>query len=85
MGQQKPRRKRGVILTAKGLHKLFEARQLQEIEKNYGYRYTLEELSDRTGLVPMTITKVLNCKGGVDKQTLLQLFKAFGLELRKSD
>ena len=85
MGQQKSRRKRGVILTTKGLNKLFEARHLQEIEKNYGYRYTLEELSDRTGLVPMTITKVLNCKAGVDKQTLLQLFKAFGLELRKSD
>ncbi len=85
MGQHKSRRKRGVILTTKGLNKLFEARQLQEIEKNYGYKYTLEELSDRTGLVPMTITKVLNCKAGVDKQTLLQFFKAFGLELRKSD
>ncbi len=85
MGQQKSRRKRGVILTTKGLNKFFEARESQEVEKNYGYRYTLEELSDRTGLVPMTITKVLNCKAGVDKQTLLQLFQAFGLELRKSD
>lgn len=85
MTQQKSRRKRGVILTPKGLNKLFEKRQLQELEENDGNRFTLEELSDRTSLVPLTITKVLNREAGVDKQTLLRLFQAFNLELENSD
>ncbi|GAA6622415.1 NB-ARC domain-containing protein [Scytonema sp. NUACC26] len=85
MAEQKSRRKRGVILTHQGLNKLLETRQLWELEENDGNRFTLEELSERTGLVPLTITKVFNREAGVDKQTLLRFFQAFNLELENSD
>ena len=85
MISQNWRRKRGVALTAKGLQKLQEAKRQLEAKENFGKRYTLEEMSARSGLYTSTISKVLNCEGGVDKQTLEKLFEAFYLKIDKSD
>lgn len=85
MNSQKSRRRRGVILTPKGLQKLQSARRQSELQDNSAERYTLEELSERTGLVPWTLVKVLNCEEAVDKRTLEYFFKAFNLQLDKSD
>ncbi|MEO0970077.1 MAG: NB-ARC domain-containing protein, partial [Cyanobacteria bacterium J06639_18] len=44
-----------------------------------------EDLSDRTRLTPVTLRRVLSCEEGVDKRTLVYLFKAFNLELNQND
>ncbi|MEH1826929.1 MAG: NB-ARC domain-containing protein [Nostoc sp.] len=79
------RRKRGVALTTKGLQKIKEAKHQSEAKENFGNRYTLEEISVRSGLYSATISKVLNREGGVDKQTIEKLFSAFHLKIDKSD
>ncbi len=79
------KRKRGVALTTKGLQKLHEAKRKLEAKENYGNRYTLEEMSARSGLYPSTISKVLNRERGVDRQTLEKLFESFELKIDKSD
>ncbi len=84
MNLHKPRRKRGIILTPEGWQKLQEARLRSEFEENFGNKYTLEELSERTGLDPSTVVRVSAGKEGVDKQTLERFFRAFNLELDKS-
>ncbi|KAB8315205.1 NACHT domain-containing protein [Tolypothrix campylonemoides VB511288] len=85
MNLQNGKRKRGVVLTPKGLEKLLDAKSKLQEEENFGNRYTLEEMSVRSGLYTGTISKVLNCEGGVDKNTLNTLFKAFNLKLDKDD
>lgn len=85
MDQPKQRRKRGVVLTPEGLKKLAAARQQVELQENAGRKYTLEELSDRTRLAPFTVAKVWAREEGVDKQTLECIFRAFDLQLDKSD
>ncbi len=85
MNSQKRRRRRGVILTAKGLNKLQAAKSLAENHEHDGIRYTLEALSYRTNLDPDTLTKVFACEVGVDKRTLNRCFRAFNLQLEQSD
>ncbi|MEH1864206.1 MAG: NB-ARC domain-containing protein [Nostoc sp.] len=85
MTLQNWRRKRGVALTTKGLQKIKEAKHQSEAKENFGNRYTLEEMSARSGLYSATISKVLNREGGVDKQTIEKLFSAFNLKIDKSD
>jgi WD40 repeat protein len=85
MTLQNWRRKRGVALTNKGLQKIKEAKHQSEAKENFGNRYTLEEMSVRSGLYSATISKVLNREGGVDKQTIEKLFSAFELKIDKSD
>ncbi|MBW4565304.1 MAG: NACHT domain-containing protein [Mojavia pulchra JT2-VF2] len=85
MTLQNWRRKRGVALTTKGLQKFNEAKLKSEAKENFGNRYTLEEMSARSGLYSGTISKVLNREGGVDKQTIEKLFSAFNLKIDKSD
>ncbi|AUB42683.1 WD40 repeat [Nostoc flagelliforme CCNUN1] len=85
MTLQNWRRKRGVALTKKGLQKIKEAKHQSEAKENFGNRYTLEEISARSGLYSATISKVLNQEGGVDKQTIEKLFSAFKLKIDKSD
>jgi WD40 repeat protein len=85
MSLQNWRRKRGVALTPKGLEKLQEAKRKSEAEENFGNRYTLEEISARSGLYTGTISKVINREGGVDKRTIEDLYKAFNLNLEKND
>jgi hypothetical protein len=85
MNSQNWRRKRGVVLTPKGLEKLQEAKRKSEAEENFGNRYTFEEISARCGLYTGTISKVLNREGGVDKRSIEDIFKAFNLKLHNSD
>lgn len=82
-GQQK--RKRGVILTRTGLKKLQEAKSAAEFQENNGNRYTLEVMSERTGLAVDTLMKVFVCEMAVDKQTLKRCFEAFHLLLDLND
>lgn len=77
-------RRRGVILTIEGYRKLNHAKAEAEIALNVG-RYTLESLSEETGLTPTTLSKVLTGSAGVDKQTLKSCFNAFDLNLLNSD
>ncbi|MEH1857618.1 MAG: hypothetical protein V7L21_06390 [Nostoc sp.] len=79
------RRKRGVILTPQGFEKLQTAKCQAQSWENLDKRYTLEDLSDRTGLDPDTLMKVFHCQVGVDKQTLNTCFRAFNLLLEPSD
>lgn len=85
MNQLKRRRKRGVILTPHGFQKLQEAKTDAEFKDNAGNRYTLEALSERTGLAVDTLMKMLACEAGVDKQTLKSCFRAFQLVLEPAD
>ncbi|MCC5614053.1 NACHT domain-containing protein [Nostoc sp. CHAB 5836] len=85
MTLQNWRRKRGVALTSKGLQKIKEAKHQSEAKENFGNRYTLEEMSARSGLHSTTISKVMNREGGVDKQTIEKLFSVFSLKTDKSD
>ncbi len=85
MNQKKPKRNRGIILTRKGWQKLQNAKTEWEFQENSGCKYTLGEVSERAGLAPNTVAKVLARQEGVDKQTIVRLFTAFDLELEKSD
>lgn len=84
-GQPKRRRRRGVILTPQGLDRFQQAKSDAEFEENAGHRYTLEALSERTGLAVDTLMKMLACEAGVDKQTLKVGFRAFKLTLEAGD
>ncbi|NET05637.1 MAG: serine/threonine protein kinase [Symploca sp. SIO2B6] len=81
----KDRRKRGVILTPQGLQKLNLAKCNAEFENNHGNRYTLEAMSERTGLAINTLSKVFAAETRVDKQTIKGCFRAFNLALESSD
>jgi WD40 repeat protein len=85
MKSHNPKRSRGVILSLEGWQKLQKRKLEIEFRENSGCKYTLEEISERAGLTPNTLTKVLARQKGVDKQTLVRLFMAFDLELNKSD
>ncbi|NER92259.1 MAG: serine/threonine protein kinase [Symploca sp. SIO1B1] len=77
-------RRRGVILTIQGLKKLNQAKAKAEIEQ-HSKRYTLESISEETGLTPNTLSKVFTCSSGVDKRTLKCCFHTFNLTLTKDD
>ncbi|MGD1898111.1 MAG: hypothetical protein ACFB16_14295, partial [Phormidesmis sp.] len=81
MVAQKRRRKRGVILTQSGLERLHPAKPNTEYTQNQGQRYTLEGLSELTGIGLDTLSKVLKRETRVDKQTLKCCFQAFGTAL----
>ncbi|WP_206603127.1 AAA-like domain-containing protein [Leptolyngbya ohadii] len=81
----KRRRRRGVILTSAGFQKVQQAKTEAEFQDNGGNRYTLEALSERTGLAVDTLMKVFACEMGVDKQTLKAYFRSFDLTLEPGD
>ncbi|HIK07019.1 MAG TPA: hypothetical protein IGS40_20400 [Trichormus sp. M33_DOE_039] len=85
MKQQPNRRKRGVILTLKGWDRLKAAKTQAEFAENAGDSFSLEELSDRTGLSLHTISRILGREEPVDKSSLQSAFTSFGLEFGKSD
>ncbi|KAB8313851.1 hypothetical protein SD81_040435 [Tolypothrix campylonemoides VB511288] len=85
MKPQNQKRNRGLILSREGWQKLENAKIEWEYQENNGTRCTLEELSERVGITPVTFRKVLTRETGVDKQTLVRLFMAFDLELDSSD
>ncbi len=76
--------RRGATLTALGSRKLNQAKAKVEIEQNFK-RYTLETLSEKTGLTPTTLSKVFTGSVGVDKRTLECCFDAFSLNLSTED
>ncbi len=77
-------RRRGVTLTIQGSRKINQAKAEVEIEQNFK-RYTLEALSEETGLTPTTLSKVFTSSAGVDKRTLKCCFDAFNLTLLADD
>ncbi|WP_245939969.1 NB-ARC domain-containing protein [Stenomitos frigidus] len=79
------KRKRGVILSAWGWQRLQDAQERTAIAANGGYTYTLEQLSDLTGLSVRSISRLQSCKVAVDRQTLEGFFRAFNLTLTEQD
>jgi transcriptional regulator with XRE-family HTH domain len=77
-------RRRGATLTAIGSRKLNQAKAEVEIEQNFK-RYTLESLSEKTGLTPNTLSKIFTGSVGVDKRTLECCFDVFNLTLSNKD
>jgi len=78
-------RRRGVVLTSQGEQKLRGAIAAVEQEDNFGQKLTIEELSDRTGLDPGTVAKVLDCEQGADRRTIDRFFQSFNLVLADND
>ncbi len=83
--RQPVKRKRGIILSAKGWQRLQAAEQRSTYQHNFGKSYTLQELSDRTGLSPNTLARVRSRKIPVDQQTLETYFRSFDLTLSSDD
>ena len=82
---QPVKRKRGIILSARGWQRLQAAEQCATSQSNSGKPYTLQELSDRTGLSPNTLARVRSRKVAVDQQTLENYFRTFNLTLGAED
>mgnify|MGYP002784325762 CR=1 FL=1 len=82
---QSQKRRRGVVLTAQGWQRLQAAEHLTAVRENNGVAYTLEQLSDRTGLSTKTLTKARRRSQPVDQPTLAAYFEAFGLSLDRDD
>ena len=82
---QKSKRKRGVILSEEGWRRLESAQRLREKQANKAISYTLEDLNELTGLSSHTLTKVRRRQKPVDRQTLEDYFRAFGLDLTSAD
>ncbi|MFN6559523.1 MAG: NB-ARC domain-containing protein [Nostoc sp. ChiSLP01] len=85
MNRHKPKRNRGIILTREGWQKLQKAKLAAELREKSGFKYTLEEISERAGLTSNTVAKIFINQEGVDKRTLVYLFMAFDLELNPQD
>ncbi len=67
---KRSKRKRGVILSSFGWQRLQNAQKNSEIEANRGQPYTLEDLSELTGLSLNTLAKVRRRFAPVDKNSL---------------
>ncbi len=80
-----PKRRRGVILSTQGWQRLQAAEYLSAARNNRGNPYTLEQLSDLTGISAKTLTKVRRRQNPVDQLTLMEYFKAFKLSLEDDD
>lgn len=85
MTSEGPKRRRSVVLTPQGKQKLQGAITHAEDREKFGERYTIEELSAKTGLDPGTVSKVREAEEGVDRRTLERFFQAFNLELTQED
>jgi transcriptional regulator with XRE-family HTH domain len=79
------KRLRGVLLSDRGLQRLQLARKQSESQNSAGQPYTLEEISQRTGLSQNTLAKVHRREVAVDRHTLENYFRAFGLMLGAGD
>lgn len=78
-------RRRGAILTPKGLHKLQDAKQQAEFNENSNKRFTLDDLSHQTGLDTHTLCKIFSSNTRVDRYSLTRCFQAFQLLLEPDD
>lgn len=81
----KKRKRRGVILSDWGLHRLQNTQEQLAIAENGNSTYTLERLSTLTGLSARSIGRLRSGKAAVDRQTLEDLFRAFNLTLTEQD
>jgi transcriptional regulator with XRE-family HTH domain len=81
---EKITRQRGVGLTPTGFRKLNQAKLEQESTQGLR-RYTLEHLSEHTGLTANTLSKIFSSSSPVDRRTLLYCFSAFNLNLDQED
>jgi WD40 repeat protein/transcriptional regulator with XRE-family HTH domain len=79
------RKRRGVILSPWGLQRFQAAQEQLASIANGGYAYTLEQLSDLTGLSVRSIGRIRTGKAAVDRQTLEELFRTFNLTLTQQD
>ncbi|MEG5136795.1 MULTISPECIES: eIF2A-related protein [unclassified Microcoleus] len=79
------RKRRGVILSDWGLQRLQNTQEQLAIAENGGSAYTLERLSDLTGLSARSIGRLRSGKAAVDRQTLEELFRAFNLTITDQD
>ena len=79
----KPSRQRGVMLTTIGYQKLHRAKTHQELAQNT--RYTLDFLSQQTGLTANTLSKIFSRSAAVDKRSLYACFSSFYLDLDDQD
>ena len=70
MTKQKIKRIRGLILSRQGWQKLQDAKTEWEFAENQGYKITLEEIAERSGLTTATIRKILTRNEGVDLRSL---------------
>ncbi|NJN49092.1 MAG: hypothetical protein HC805_04015 [Alkalinema sp. RL_2_19] len=82
---QPMKRKRGVLLSARGWQRLQAAEQRSSEAGSDHKAYTLQELSDLTGLSANTLARVRGRKIAVDQHTLDTYFKAFDLSLSADD
>jgi len=82
---QSSRRRRGIVLSAQGWQRLQAAELLAAARDNGDSHYTLDQLSERTGLSTKTLTKVRRRQNPVDQPTLAAYFEAFGLILEPDD
>ena len=85
MNRKKIKRNRGLILSRKGWQKVQDAKLEWEFEEKQGYKVTLEEIGERSGLTTATIRKILTRDEGVDKRSIATLFSALNLELAAED
>ncbi len=83
--QIKTKRRRGVILSPRGLQRLKDAMLSWEILENHGDRITLDQLSQQTNLSAKTLSRLWSANKGVDQKTLKLCFNAFNLDLQKED
>ncbi|TVR08426.1 MAG: hypothetical protein EA395_11290 [Phormidium sp. GEM2.Bin31] len=79
------KRRRGLILSSQGWQRLQAAEHLSSMQDNQGKPYTLEQLSQRTGLSSNTLTKLRRRQKPVDWQTLDSYFEAFHLKMGSQD
>jgi hypothetical protein len=85
MTEPEPKRKRGVILTKKGLKKLLDV-----LNKEFPDGYTYEAVAKKTEFDTKsrcgeTVGHILKQEPPVDKKSIKILFQAFGLELENDD
>lgn len=78
-------RRRGVSLTPKGAERLYATMREAERLHRTGGRFTVEQLSELTGLGAQTVSRVLNGERRVDRRTLESVFRTFALRLEADD
>lgn len=85
----KPQRYRGFVLTLAGLTKL--QAQINTLETKTKLRQNSRTIAERVqlldpdGIHPITVRKILQQQGGVDKRSICCVFEALELELQEGD
>ena len=82
--RDKPQRRRGVLLSDRGLSRVFEEQRRLAAE-NDGVRLSLEAFSSDVGLSTRTLSRLLNRAAPVDFRTVETLFFALHLLPNESD